>query len=95
MHFKKNFMFRALDPKDTDAVIDAIQPMKKEKGEIVIQQDDEGDFFYIIDDGTPYTQAFLNPFKNKTKKNWHRGQCHATDPRQAQTGQGMRGTGTR
>ena len=44
-----NWMFEALNPKDSKAVLDAIVPVKTAKGEVIIKQGDEGDSFYILE----------------------------------------------
>ncbi|XP_035211559.1 cAMP-dependent protein kinase type II regulatory subunit-like [Stegodyphus dumicola] len=45
------FLFRALDEKDLSAVIDAMMPRSVNKGEVIIRQGDDGDFFYVVDKG--------------------------------------------
>lgn len=48
---KGNWMFEALNPKDSKAILDAIVPVKRNKGDIIIQQGDEGDSFYVLEKG--------------------------------------------
>lgn len=48
---EKNFIFQGLDEKGTKIVVDAIFPVPKEDGDVIIQQGDEGDNFYIVDSG--------------------------------------------
>ncbi|XP_054720906.1 cAMP-dependent protein kinase type II regulatory subunit-like [Uloborus diversus] len=45
------FLFRVMDEVALDAVIESMQPRKVEQGEIVIEQGDDGDYFYLIDKG--------------------------------------------
>jgi len=45
-------LFRSLDPADMTEVLDAMFERKVKAGEIVIQQGDDGDNFYVIESGT-------------------------------------------
>ncbi|CAG2121651.1 unnamed protein product, partial [Medioppia subpectinata] len=49
---KNILLFRSLDPLEMSEVIDAMFERKVEEGEIVIRQGDDGDYFYVISDGT-------------------------------------------
>jgi len=60
-----NFMFSALNPKDKKAVLDAIVPINKKKGELVINQGDDGDNFYLLESGTLECTKFLKPDDEK------------------------------
>ena len=58
---KGNFMFEALNPKDEKAVLDAILPVKKKAGDVIIKQGDAGDSFYLLEKGSLTCTKFLNP----------------------------------
>lgn len=45
------FLFRVLDDSDVGAVVEAMIPKRVTVGETIIQQGDDGDFFYVIDEG--------------------------------------------
>lgn len=63
---KGNFMFDALNPKDTKAIIDAIVPTVKKAGDVVIKQDDEGDNFYVVETGTLTCTKKFKPEEDDT-----------------------------
>ena len=44
-------MFDALNPKDTKAIIDAIIPTRKNAGDVIITQGEDGDNFYVVESG--------------------------------------------
>lgn len=44
-------MFSALDEKERDIVIDAMEESKFAKGESVIKQGDDGDVLYVVESG--------------------------------------------
>ena len=46
------FMFSALDEKEKDIVIDAMEERKVEMNEVVIQEGDQGDCLYVVGSGT-------------------------------------------
>ncbi|KDO19838.1 hypothetical protein SPRG_14938 [Saprolegnia parasitica CBS 223.65] len=46
-----NFMFNSLDVEQQRDVIGAMEEKVVRRGDIVINQGDEGDYFYVIDDG--------------------------------------------
>jgi len=48
---EKNVLFSHLDDNERSDIFDAMFPMHRSIGEILIQQGDEGDNFYIIDQG--------------------------------------------
>ena len=54
-------MFEALNPKDTKSILDAIVPVSKKKGDVVIKQGDEGDSFYVLEKGSLDCTKFLKP----------------------------------
>ena len=45
------FMFSGLDSKETEIVIMAMEEVKFKAGDDVIVQGDDGDYFYVIDEG--------------------------------------------
>ncbi|XP_033121486.1 cAMP-dependent protein kinase regulatory subunit-like isoform X1 [Anneissia japonica] len=47
----KNVLFAHLDDNERSDIFDAMFPVKHNAGEVVIQQGDEGDNFYVIDKG--------------------------------------------
>ena len=60
-----NFMFDSLNPVETKDIIAAIVPMKKTPGEVVIQQGDDGDNFYIVENGNLDCEKLLKPDDEK------------------------------
>ena len=58
-------MFEALNPKDGKSILDAIVPVNKNKGDVIIKQGDEGDSFYILEKGALDCTKFLNPSDTK------------------------------
>lgn len=54
-------MFDSLNPKDEKAITDAIVPMTKKKGDVIIKQGDEGDSFYVLEAGALICQKKFNP----------------------------------
>lgn len=54
-------MFEALNPKDEKAILDAIVPVTKKQGDVIIKQGDEGDSFYILEKGALTCSKFLKP----------------------------------
>ena len=54
-------MFEALNPKDRKSIIDAIVPVSKSKGDVIIKQGDEGDSFYVLENGALNCSKFINP----------------------------------
>ena len=43
------FMFSALDSKETEIVVNAMEEQKYKVGEYIIKQGQSGDFFYVVD----------------------------------------------
>jgi cAMP-dependent protein kinase regulator len=54
----KNVLFSHLDDSEKQDIFDAMAPFRKEAGEVIIQQGDDGDNFYIIDHGE--VEIFVN-----------------------------------
>lgn len=55
---EKNVLFKHLDTNERGDIFDAMFPAVHKKGEVIIKQGDEGDNFYIIDEGE--VEVFLN-----------------------------------
>jgi len=47
----QSFLFNCLEEKDLDTVIDAMEEVHKNEGETVIQQGENGDVLYLIEEG--------------------------------------------
>lgn len=56
-----NFMFDSLNPVDTKAIIDAIVPTQWKAGDMIIRQGDDGDNFYVVENGTLTCTKQFNP----------------------------------
>ena len=54
-------MFDALNPKDKKATLDAIVPVQKQQGDLVIKQGDAGDNFYLVESGELTCTKLMNP----------------------------------
>lgn len=54
----KNVLFSHLDENERSDIFDAMFPVNKIPGEVIIQQGDEGDNFYIVDSGD--VEVFVN-----------------------------------
>ncbi len=48
---EKNMLFDSLDDHQMKTIVDAMFVVKKEDGEMIIQQGEDGDNFYIVDNG--------------------------------------------
>eukprot|EP01137_Pigoraptor_chileana_P010490 Opistho-2@60225 len=48
----KNFLFSGLDREQSQDVVNAMFEKTVAAGEVVIQQGDDGDYFYVVDEGT-------------------------------------------
>ena len=53
-----NLLFTHLDDSEKSDIFDAMQPFNYKPGEMIIEQGEEGDFFYIIDQGD--VDVYLN-----------------------------------
>uniref|UniRef100_A0A0K8SS52 Cyclic nucleotide-binding domain-containing protein n=1 Tax=Lygus hesperus TaxID=30085 RepID=A0A0K8SS52_LYGHE len=49
---KDNLLFRGLEPEQLMAIIDAMKEVIVRKGDEIIKQGEDGDYFYVIDKGT-------------------------------------------
>ena len=54
-------MFDALNPKDKKATLDAIVPVVKGQGDLVIKQGDDGDNFYLVESGELTCSKLMSP----------------------------------
>lgn len=55
-----NFMFSSLNPKDKKAILEAVLSVKKTQGEVIIQEGDDGDNFYLVESGALTCTKYLN-----------------------------------
>jgi len=46
---ENNFMFSSLNPKDKKKILNAVLPMNKKEGDVIIRQGDDGDNFYLVE----------------------------------------------
>ena len=46
-----NFMFSSLNPKDKKAILEAVVGVEKSVGDVIIQEGDDGDAFYLVENG--------------------------------------------
>lgn len=64
----KNVLFSHLDENERSDIFDAMFPVTHLMGENIIQQGDEGDNFYVIDQGeVEVSESFLKTIKKKVK----------------------------
>ena len=64
-----------MDPKNLKIIIDAIVPKKKKAGDIIIEQGDDGDNFYVIEKGTlKCTKRFGNDENETYLKTYQPGE---------------------
>lgn len=68
----KNVLFSHLDENERSDIFDAMFPFNCLPGEAIIQQGDEGDNFYVIDQGEVevYTICFIE-FVSKFGMEWN------------------------
>merc|ERR1719172_29209 len=50
---EKSFMFASLEPADMDVIIMAMQETISEPGSKIIEQGDDGEFLFVIEQGSP------------------------------------------
>lgn len=60
-----NFMFSSLNPKDRKAILLAIVPVQKKAGDVIITQGDDGDNFYLLEEGALTCTKKFNPSDEK------------------------------
>lgn len=51
LRLKESFLFRSLEEKETDIVIDAMEEKNFKGGETIITQGEDGDVLYVVDQG--------------------------------------------
>ena len=61
----KNVLFSHLDENERSDIFDAMFPVSAIPGEVIIQQGDEGDNFYIIDSGEVEVLNLQRPKRKK------------------------------
>ena len=64
----KNVLFSHLDENERSDIFDAMFPVSAIPGEVIIQQGDEGDNFYIIDSGEVEVLNLQRPKRKMTDK---------------------------
>ncbi len=58
---ENNFMFSTLNPIDKKKILDAVVPVTKQAGEVIIQEGDDGDNFYLVEECTLTCTKYINP----------------------------------
>lgn len=53
-------LFSTIDPYEISQISDALKSKKVQKGETVIKQNEEGDVFYILEDGECYAEKVFS-----------------------------------
>ena len=76
----KNVLFSHLDENERSDIFDAMFPVNAMPGEVIIQQGDEGDNFYIIDTGDVEV-SYLKYIEegNRIYRRFRSGKVHVTD----------------
>lgn len=64
----KNVLFSHLDENERPDILDAMFPVSAHSGEVIIQQGDEGDNFYVIDQGEVEVTLLNNSFLSLAHK---------------------------
>lgn len=59
----KNVLFSHLDDNERSDIFDAMFPVNTKAGEVIINQGDEGDNFYIIDSGEVEVKRYVKWFR--------------------------------
>ena len=67
---EKNVLFKHLDNNERGDIFDAMFPVIHEKGEVIIKQGDEGDNFYIIDEGEVEVSEISNSNGSEINHNY-------------------------
>lgn len=70
-----SFMFSALDEKDRNIVIDAMEERKYQPNDYVIKQGADGDMLYVVDEGDlDCYKLFQGATSDKYLKTYHPGE---------------------
>ena len=56
-----NFMFSSLNPLDKKKILEAVVPVQKQAGDVIIKQGDDGDNFYLVEKGQLTCKKLLKP----------------------------------
>ena len=64
---KMSFVFNALDAKELEVVVDAMEEKLYKVGDMVIKQGDDGDNLYVIETGT---LTCARKFVGRSVTNW-------------------------
>eukprot|EP00355_Strombidium_rassoulzadegani_P008281 CAMPEP_0168619014 /NCGR_PEP_ID=MMETSP0449_2-20121227/6379_1 /TAXON_ID=1082188 /ORGANISM="Strombidium rassoulzadegani, Strain ras09" /LENGTH=331 /DNA_ID=CAMNT_0008659927 /DNA_START=201 /DNA_END=1196 /DNA_ORIENTATION=- len=56
---ERNFMFNSLNPIDKKKILEAVLPVRKEAGDVIIKEGDDGDNFYLVESGELECTKFL------------------------------------
>ena len=81
----KNVLFSHLDENERSDIFDAMFPVNAMPGEVIIQQGDEGDNFYIIDTGDvevsylKYIEKGNRIYRRSSHFIFRSGKVHVTD----------------
>ena len=67
-------MFSALNPSELDIVVNAMQEIHKKKGDVVIEEGDDGYELYVVDNGNlKCTKVLVSCLQRLTDINIERG----------------------
>lgn len=53
-------MFSSLNPKDKKAILEAVVGVQKSVGDVIIKEGDDGDNFYLVENGQLKCTKLLN-----------------------------------
>lgn len=68
-------MFNALDEKEFEIVVDSIEEVKVQQGDLIIKEGDEGDCMYVVEQGTLIcTKVFKGNTEPTFLKEYHPGE---------------------
>ena len=71
----KNVLFSHLDENERSDIFDAMFPVNALPGEVIIQQGDDGDNFYIVDTGEAEVSTYTILFQNVLTKSFIHTRC--------------------
>jgi cAMP-dependent protein kinase regulator len=58
-------MFNTLNPKDKKAIISAVLLVERNAGDVIIKEGDDGDNFYLVEDGVLRCSKFMKSTDDK------------------------------